>query len=512
MNTQSDLQSPLVGEEDTNGNNDRSSNITKNLSLNNVDVRSSNEHVKDEEEDEKLDNSDDSESTEEEITQVREASFVEDHSSWRKININNPEPADTEQSRFVGNQIHTAKYTWWSFLPKNLFFQFTKMANVYFLIMMIFQMIPQISISDGRPTIGMPLGFVVLVCMVKDIIEDSKRHSSDNRENNSEVLCIPFPEQMRYINQEEKGIFKTLRWSKIKVGQIVKVLKDQYFPADLILLNSNDPQGICFVETKNLDGETNLKSKIPHKNTIPCTMNDEDVAQFTGQINCQGPNEFLYRFEGNMTFIPSKEEFLANESTYEGGKTTISLDVNQTLLRGSSLRNTDYAYGIVIYTGHESKIMKNSPSSRNKLSKMEKKTNWLIISLFGLELFLILFASIYSTIWNHTNADETEQYLRWAVSVSILEDNIAVSFLVNLGSWLLIFAAFIPISLLVTLEIVKFFQALLITWDHTLYDEEKDMAAKVQSSNLNEELGQIEYIFSDKTGTLTQNVMEFKKM
>lgn len=105
-------------------------------------------------------------------------------------------------------------------------------------------MIPQISNSQGRPTIAMPLGFVVVVSMIKDIIEDSKRHASDNRENRSKILCIPRPDQMRYVNQNEPGIFKTLKWDQIKVGQIVKVLKDQYFPADLVLLNSDDSQGI----------------------------------------------------------------------------------------------------------------------------------------------------------------------------------------------------------------------------------------------------------------------------
>ena len=74
---------------------------------------------------------------------------------------------------------------------------------------------------------------------------------------------------MRYLNTEETGIFKTLKWSQIKVGQIVKVMKDEFFPADIILINSDDPQGIAFVETKNLDGETNMKSKFAHKLTVP---------------------------------------------------------------------------------------------------------------------------------------------------------------------------------------------------------------------------------------------------
>lgn len=255
-----------------------------------------------------------------------------------------------------------------------------------------------------------------------------------------------------------------------------------------------------------------MKSKIAHKFIVPCTTNDEDVSKFTGEIKCQGPNEFLYKFEGNMAFEPINEEFLESESGYNGGLTHISLDVNQILLRGSSLRNTEYIYGIVLYTGHESKIMKNSPNARNKLSKIEKKTNSLILILFAMEILIITFAAGYSAIWNYANHDTTDQYLGWSRSKNIIENSRILSFIINLGTWLLIFTAFIPISLIVTLEFVKFFQAIIISWDATLFDETKDMPAKVQSSNLNEELGQIEYIFSDKTGTLTQNIMEFKKM
>ena len=105
-------------------------------------------------------------------------------------------------------------------------------------------MIPEISISGGKPTILMPLGFVVVVSMIKDIIEDSKRHASDKKENSSKVLCIPREDQLQYVDQTEEGVFKTLKWSEIKVGQIIKVKKDEYFPADLIVLNSDDPQGI----------------------------------------------------------------------------------------------------------------------------------------------------------------------------------------------------------------------------------------------------------------------------
>lgn len=117
--------------------------------------------------------------------------------------------------------------------------------------------------------------------------------------------------------------------------------------------------------------------------------------------------------------------------------------------------------------------------------------------------------------WNKNNSELTNPYLgfypfdevpdwTWVRSLKVW------SF--NFGTWILLFTNMVPISLLVTLEIVKFWQARYICWDADIYSVEKDMPTKVQSSNLNEELGQIQYIFSDKTGTLTCNVMDFRKM
>jgi phospholipid-transporting ATPase len=127
------------------------------------------------------------------------------------------------------------------------------------------------------------------------------------------------------------------------------------------------------------------------------------------------------------------------------------------------LRNTEYIYGIVIYTGHETKILKNSPKTRNKISKIERKTNQLINILFIIELLIILLAAGYSTVSNYSNQDTTDPYLGWSISSSVAT-NFAVSMLINMGSWLLIFVAFIPISLVVTLKIIKFFQAIFISW------------------------------------------------
>ena len=153
------------------------------------------------------------------------------------------------------NDITTSKYTALTFLPKNLIEQFSKAANVYFLIITFMQMIPIISISAGKPVMLLPLMFVIGVSMIKDIFEDFKRHKSDNQENTRKALVYD------KISKE----FIKVPWRDIKVGQIVKVESDTFFPADMILAQSSETKGVCYVETKNLDGETNLKHKTADK-------------------------------------------------------------------------------------------------------------------------------------------------------------------------------------------------------------------------------------------------------
>lgn len=157
--------------------------------------------------------------------------------------------SNTHDIKFVKNQISTSKYNCLTFIPKNIYEQFSKVANLYFLVMGLLQMINAISASDGVPTTYGPLAVIVIISALKDLFEDYKRHKSDNEENNKivEVLTI-------------EG-FKQKYWKEIEVGDIVKVKQDDFFCADLLVIQSSGEKGNCFIETKNLDGETNLKHK-----------------------------------------------------------------------------------------------------------------------------------------------------------------------------------------------------------------------------------------------------------
>uniref|UniRef100_A0A2K5JCZ7 Phospholipid-transporting ATPase n=1 Tax=Colobus angolensis palliatus TaxID=336983 RepID=A0A2K5JCZ7_COLAP len=249
----------------------------------------------------------------------------------------------------------------------------------------------------------------------------------------------------------------------------------------------NEPQAMCYIETSNLDGETNLKIR----QGLPATSDIKDIdslMRISGRIECESPNRHLYDFVGNIRL---------------DGHGTVPLGADQILLRGAQLRNTQWVHGIVVYTGHDTKLMQNSTSPPLKLSNVERITNVQILILFCILIAMSLVCSVGSAIWNRRHSGKD-----WYLNLNYGGAN---NFGLNFLTFIILFNNLIPISLLVTLEVVKFTQAYFINWDLDMHYEPTDTAAMARTSNLNEELGQVKYIFSDKTGTLTCNVMQFKK-
>ncbi|XP_052339662.1 phospholipid-transporting ATPase IB isoform X7 [Oncorhynchus keta] len=388
----------------------------------------------------------------------------------RTILLNQP-----QNTKFCDNHVSTTKYGVFTFLPRFLYEQIRRAANAFFLFIALMQQIPDVS-PTGRYTTLVPLIFILSVAGIKEIIEDYQRHKADNTVNNKKTTVL------------RNGAWQTVIWKQVAVGDIVKVTNGQHLPADMVIVSSSEPQAMCYTETSNLDGETNLKIRQGLTHTAGL-QSLEELMGLSGRLECEEPNRHLYDFTGTLR--------LDNQNA-------VPLGPDQVLLRGAQLRNTQWVVGIIVYTGHDSKLMQNSTKAPLKRSNVERVTNVQILVLFCILLVMALVSSIGASIWNKQHTEEACWYLSRAGDIS-------TNFWYNLLTFIILYNNLIPISLLVTLEVVKFTQALFINWDEEMYYSETDTPAMARTSNLNEELGQVKYLFSDKTGTLTCNVMHFKK-
>uniref|UniRef100_A0A453RGB6 Phospholipid-transporting ATPase n=1 Tax=Aegilops tauschii subsp. strangulata TaxID=200361 RepID=A0A453RGB6_AEGTS len=416
---------------------------------------------------------------------------TEDHSKIgtagfsRVVYVNDPDRHEEEGFRYPRNEVSTTKYSLVTFVPKSLFEQFRRVANFYFLVSGILTLTPLAPYSAVSALL--PLSVVITATMLKEGVEDWRRKQQDIELNNRIVKV-----------HRGNGSFEETKWKYIKIGDVIKVEKDNFFPADLILLSSNYPDGICYVETMNLDGETNLKIKQALEVTSDL-QEDGDFTNLRQIIKCEDPNANLYSFVGTMD--------------YKGMRHPLS--PQQLLLRDSKLRNTDYIYGAVIFTGHDTKVMQNATEPPSKRSKIEKKMDYIIYLLLCSLLGIALLGSVFFGIWTKAdlrNGELKRWYLRPDDSTVFYDPKRApLASFCHLLTALMLYNYFIPISLYISIEMVKILQAVFINQDIDMYDEESDKPTHARTSNLNEELGQVDTILSDKTGTLTCNMMEFIK-
>uniref|UniRef100_A0A667IDL3 Phospholipid-transporting ATPase n=1 Tax=Lynx canadensis TaxID=61383 RepID=A0A667IDL3_LYNCA len=364
------------------------------------------------------------------------------------------------------NTIKTSRYNVFNFLPLNLFEQFQRLANAYFLVLLFLQLIPQISSLAWYTTV-IPLMVVLSITAVKDAIDDM-------------VKWLPGP----LVIKEDK-------WMNIQVGDIIKLRNNQPVTADILLLSSSEPYSLTYIETAELDGETNLKVK----QAIPVTSDLEDnlelLSAFDGKVTCESPNNKLDKFTGILT--------------YKGKDFT--LDHDKLLLRGCIIRNTDWCYGLVIYTGPDTKLMQNCGKSTFKRTHMDHLLNVLVVWIFLFLGSMCFILAIGHGIWENKKGYYFQNYLPWEEYVP----SSAVSAILVFWSYFIILNTMVPISLYVSVEIIRLGNSCYINWDRKMFYAPKNSPAQARTTTLNEELGQVKYVFSDKTGTLTQNIMVFNK-
>ncbi|OJA07656.1 hypothetical protein AZE42_09081 [Rhizopogon vesiculosus] len=543
----------------------------------------------------------------------------------RNIYVNHPLSAmEVDQhgeplARYARNKVRTSRYTLLTFLPKNLFEQFHRIANIYFLALVVFQVFSIFGAASPQ-TAALPLLFILVVTAVKDAVEDYRRAQLDEEVNTSAVTCLgqwrninqaldsrPWYERLLHINAPGKitrGVRKlrdkeagegkqiilsksadgrgsmsttdgsssisgkhrpggsgrhlediegsidenthtyppglptnelgawdpqstslsayeqsipsrsslgvvdwrrrtsgTARWErtlwkKLEVGDIVLLRDNEQVPADVVVLSTSDPDGLCYLETKNLDGETNLKvRKAVHATSS--LSSEEDIEKSAFILDSEPPHQNLYIYNGVLRYT----DVATDEPRREG------VTINELLLRGCTVRNTAWIIGLVVFTGPDTKIYLNGGQTPSKQSKIAKETNFNVIVNF---IFLIIICSVSATINGVMDGQTATSTYIYEQGVEPTSSNV-LNALVTFVSCLIAFQNIVPVSLFISIEIVKTIQAYFIAQDLDMYYKPFNTACVPKNWGISDDLGQIEYVFSDKTGTLTQNVMEFQK-
>ncbi|CZT10991.1 related to P-type ATPase [Rhynchosporium agropyri] len=377
---------------------------------------------------------------------------------------------------YIGNTITSSRYNFYNFLPRQLIFQFSRVSNFYFLCIAVLQL-------TGFSTTGtystlVPLMAFVSIAMAKEGFDDWRRHVLDRVENRNTVEVL-----RRGLPGEEEWL--EVRWSGVQVGDIVKLRRDDAVPADLVLIFADGPNGMAYIDTAALDGESNLKSKQASPLLRKLCHDEKDLSKCQAHIVVEDPNIDLYNFDGRITV----------------GSETLPLTGNEVIYRGSVLRNTTCAFGMVINSGEECKIRMNAMKNpKAKAPSMQHIVNQVVVIIASFVLILTGLNNAAYGIWK----SKKEKNATYLMGASVGRGELFASSFV-------MFSTMIPLSLYISLEIVKVGQ-MYIMGDVEMYDAESDTPFEPRTNTINEELGQISHVFSDKTGTLTENVMRFRKM
>ncbi|WVW78932.1 hypothetical protein I302_100895 [Kwoniella bestiolae CBS 10118] len=500
--------------------------------------------------------------------------------SSRSIYINEELPSEfydkkgklLKNKKYPTNQNVTSKYTIITFLPRNLFEQFRRVANIFFAAINILQFFPKFStISPGL--VILPLIVVLAITAIKDGYEDIKRHQADHKVNHSIVHvlggegyenmnpmkskektfipAIPLPKlksrkakKAALLEQQERengqaneappaaeprgqdhnlsrmrsqvsnwqddpeagdspneiGWHRTI-WEDVRVGDIVKIYDGDQFPADILICSTSEEEDVAYIETKNLDGETNLKSR----NGVPGLSHLDSARACTQahlRIDLDAPEVNMFRLNGAVVNLEEVDE--------EGQHPIHPVTLETTLLRGCVLKNTAWVIGVVIFTGADTKIIQNAGRTPSKRSKVERQMNpQVLLNLFILALIAMVCAIV--DYFNEVRWNNEQAY--WMLYADTSGDNPSINGLVTFANAFITFQNIVPISLYISIEAVRTIQAAYIYWDRNIKYIKNGVVTRTtaRSWNLSDDLGQIQYVFSDKTGTLTQNAMIFRQ-
>ncbi|KAJ4310264.1 putative aminophospholipid-translocase [Neodidymelliopsis sp. IMI 364377] len=467
-----------------------------------------------------------------------------------------------QTSRFPANAVSNAKYTPWSFLPRTLYNEFSFFINMYFLLVALSQIIPALRLGY-LSTYVVPLGFVISITLGKEALDDIARRRRDAEANSEGYTVLKFEEnsmgngvapgkdsnrkrKLRKTNKENgrlaelddeeqrlstKGLatctyFEVVKPSKnLKVGDVVKLGKDQRVPADMVVLKSlaaestpssagpavgegtsmlidaqsedasegvtakvesaaaTGPSGEAFIRTDQLDGETDWKLRL----SSPLTQNLH-IGEYTRlRVVAGKPDKKVNEFYGTVELQPKRQrQYDPHEEGQSSSEEVQSapLGIDNTIWANTVVASSCVLLAVVVYTGPQTRQALSTSPSRSKTGLLELEINaltkWLCIFTLSLSFILVAlagFREIEGRVWY-----------------------------INMMRFLILFSTIVPVGLRVNLDMGKSVYAWFIEHDETI------KGTVVRTSTIPEDLGRIEYLLSDKTGTLTQNEMAMKKI
>lgn len=478
----------------------------------------------------------------------------------------------SQTTRYPPNIVSNAKYTAFTFLPVTLYNEFSFFFNMYFLLVALSQAIPQLRIGYLSTYIA-PLAFVLMITMGKEAYDDIERRRRDNEANSEEYAVLRFddPNSRAYpasrsprrlksssmrkgqkssmlrdrlsdIQEEEEqaeghGLGQPSSYVEeiskksrdLRVGDVLKLSKGQRVPADVVIIkclatessatpldeleavqeeesllvdagtenstsgkgkqpeqrqeSEGSSNGETFIRTDQLDGETDWKLRLTSALTQNLPLEELVRLRVTGGKPDKKVNEFI----GTVELMQSRQEALdpyPSDNAQPDTSNSAPLSIDNTAWANTVIASQAITLAVIVYTGPQTRSALSTSASRSKTGLLEYEINSLTKILCALTLGLSI---ILVALEGFSNTEGNVWY-------------------VKIMRFLVLFSTIVPISLRVNLDMGKSVYSWFIQRDPGI------AGAVVRTSTIPEDLGRIEYLLSDKTGTLTQNEMEMKKI